>query len=183
MQHAKTCNCLDEYRACLTQIIAAYERRKNPKTDGWLEDVVQTIDAQTARMRRRHRQQLPDVPTSTEEMEWHCWKAECAKQKVQAKEECKKLKAEHGKNVERAKVSKFRKGYWQRQKQCNKQILGKCGKQTLQALQDTDTQEIHTNPVRLQECVHKFHQTMAKPTGSNGKTGAFLPEEMPRKYP
>ena len=65
--HAKACNCLDEYRACLTQVIAAYERRKNPETDGWLEDVVQSIDAQTARMPRRHRQQLPDVPTSTEE--------------------------------------------------------------------------------------------------------------------
>ena len=182
-QHAKACNCLDEYRACLTQAIAAYNRRKHPETDEWLEDVVQSIDAQKACMPRRHRQQLPDVPTCTEEMEWQRWTVECAKKKVQAKEECKKLKAEHSKNVERAKVSKFRKGYWQRQKHCNKQILGKSSKQSLQAIQDPDTQEIHTDPVKLQECVQKFFQTMANPTGSNGKTGQFMPAEVPREYP
>ena len=92
-QHAKTCNCLDEYRACLTKAIAAYERRANPETDEWLEDVVQSIDAQKTRMPRRHKQQLPDVPTCTEETEWQRWTADCAKQKVQAKEDCKKLKA------------------------------------------------------------------------------------------
>ena len=30
-QHAKTCNCLDEYRTCLTPALAAYQRRKNQK--------------------------------------------------------------------------------------------------------------------------------------------------------
>ena len=182
-QHAKTCNCLDEYRACLTQALAAYQGRKNPETDVWLEDVLQSIDAQKARMPRRHKQQLPIVPTCTEETEWQRWTAQCAKEKVLAKEECKKLKAEPSKNVEQAKVSKFKKGYWQRQKQCNKQILGKSSKQNLQAIQDPDTQEIHTDPVKLQECVHKFFQAMANPTSSNCKTGAFLPAQAPREYP
>lgn len=30
----------NEYRACLTQALAAYQRRKNPETDEWLEDVL-----------------------------------------------------------------------------------------------------------------------------------------------
>ena len=59
-QHAKKCYCLDEYRACLTQALAAYQRRKHPESDEWLDDVLQSIDTQKARMPRRHRQQLPD---------------------------------------------------------------------------------------------------------------------------
>ena len=104
------------------------------------------------------------------------------KAKSTNKRGCKKLKAEHSKNVEQAKVSKFRKGYWQRQKQCKKQTLRKSSKQSLQAIQDPGAQEIHTDPVRLQECVHIF-QTMANPTSSNGKTGTSLPAEVPREYP
>ena len=96
--------------------MAAHERRKNPETDEWMEDVVQSIEARKARMPKRHKQQLPDVPTCTEEQ---------------------------------AKMSKFRTGHWQRQKQCNKQILDKSSKQSLQTIQDLDTQEIHTDPVRL----------------------------------
>ena len=70
-----------------------------------------------------------------------------------------------------------------RGKHCNKQILGKSSKQSLQAIQDPDTQEIHTDPLKLQECVQKFFQIMANPTGSNGKTGQFMPAEVPREYP
>lgn len=68
-QQATTCNCLDAYQACLTQAIAAYGRRKHPETDAWLEEVVQAIDAQRTRMPRRHKEQLPAVPTCTEETE------------------------------------------------------------------------------------------------------------------
>ena len=31
--------------------------------------------------------------------------------------------------------------------------------------------------------MHKFFQTMANPTCTNGKTGAFMPTEVPREYP
>ena len=86
-QHAKTHNCLDEYWACLTQAIAAYERRTNPETDEWLEDVVR-FDTRTESPYAK-KQQLPDVPTCTEKTEWQRWTAECAKQKVQTKEDAK----------------------------------------------------------------------------------------------
>lgn len=182
-QQAKTCNCLDAYRACLTQAIAAYERREHPETNDWLEDVVQSIEAQRARIPRRHRQQLPEVPGCTEETEWKHWIAECAKQKAQAKEESKQLKAEHDKKFAQARVAKFQKGYWKRQKQCNKQILGKSSKQSLEAVKDPVTQDIHTDPAKIKECVQKFFQTMANPADGNKKTGDFLPAQAPRNYP
>ena len=68
-QHAKTCNCLDEYRACLTQLQHLQHTRgeRIQKQMSGLRMSSSLIDVQTARMVKRHKQQLPDVPTCTEE--------------------------------------------------------------------------------------------------------------------
>ena len=144
---------------------------------------MQAIDAQRTRMPRRHKQLLPAVPTCTEETEWRRWTSECAKQKALAKQEYKQLKAEYKKKVAQAREDKVSKDYWQRQKQCNKQILGKSSKQGLDAVQDPVTHEVQQDPSKLRECVYKYLQNMARPAVGKSKTDALLPTQAPRGYP
>lgn len=118
-------------------------------------------------MHRRNRVETLDIQV--------CKAKSSSKRGMQIAEGC-----EHEKTVAHARKTKFQKGYWQRQKWCNKQILGKSSKQSLDAVQDPVTHEVHTDPSKLRECVHKYFQNMASPAVGKSKTGALLPTQAPR---
>ena len=62
-------------------------------------------------------------------------------------------------------------------------ILGKGSQHSLGAVRDSDTKELHTDPGKIKDSVHKLYQRLADPATSAGKTGAFLPEEARRQHP
>ena len=71
----------------------------------------------------------------------------------------------------------------QNQKRTHKAILGKVSQHSLGAVQDSDTNKMHTDPEAIKQSLQKFCQCLAGPATSAGKTGVFLPGEAPRQYP
>ena len=62
-------------------------------------------------------------------------------------------------------------------------ILGKGSQHSSGAVQDSDTEEIHTDPEKIKQSVKRFYQRLADPATAAGKTGVFLLEEAPWQCP
>ena len=119
----------------------------------WHVEVLDSVAAHKASTSTQYQHRFPKAPLNPSDEEWDTWAKACSAEMGRAKAEQKAAqKAPEQKHIAH-QVQKMQSGYMRNQKRTHKRILGKGSTNTLGAVRDCDTKELHTDPNKITDAV------------------------------